>query len=43
MSLRFNTEGLIRPSPPRSRRDQSNHYFLNMVNPRAYLLRLIGY
>ena len=29
-------QGLIRPSPPRSRRDQSDHYFLNMVNPRAY-------
>ena len=30
-------QGLIRPSPPRSRRDQSDRYFLNMVNPRAYL------
>ena len=29
-------QGLIRPSPPRSRRNQSDHYFLNMVNPRAY-------
>ena len=29
-------QGLIRPSPPHSRRDQSDHYFLNMVNPRAY-------
>ena len=34
-------QGLIRPSPPRSRRDQSDRYFLNMVNPRAYLQRLI--
>ena len=30
-------QGLIRPSPPRSRRDQSDRYGLNMVNPRAYL------
>ena len=30
------TQGLIRPSPPRSRCDQSDHYFRNMVNPRAY-------
>ena len=30
-------QGLIRPSPPRSRRDQSDRYFLNMVNPRVYL------
>ena len=29
-------QGLIRPSPPRSRRDQSDHYSLEMVNPRAY-------
>ena len=29
-------QGLIRPSPPRSRRDQSDRYFLNMVKPRAY-------
>ena len=35
-------QGLIRPSPPRSRCDQSDCYFLNMVNPRAYLQRLIG-
>ena len=27
-------QGLIRPSPPRSRRDQSDRYFFNMVNPR---------
>ena len=35
-------QGLIRPSPPHSRRDQSDRYFLNMVNPRAYLQRLMG-
>ena len=28
--------GLIRPSTPRSWRNQSDRYFLNMVNPRAY-------
>ena len=30
-------QGLIRPSPPRSRRDQSDRFFLNTVNQRAYL------
>ena len=30
-------QGLISPSPPRSRRDQSDHYFLNMVNSRVCL------
>ena len=28
-------QGLIRPSPPCSRRVQSDHYFLNKVRPRA--------
>ena len=35
MSLRFNA-GTTWPSPPRSRRDQSDHHFLNMVNQRTY-------
>ena len=30
-------QGLIRPSLPRLRRDQSDRYFLDMVNPRANL------
>ena len=30
-------QGQLRPSSPRSRRDQSDRYFLNMVNPRAHL------